>query len=147
MQIRRMREGEADALGQIMFEAVAVATLYTPAQRRAWLPDPPQGKDWAAQLEGQRVWVAEEDGPVGFATLVDEAYVDLVFVRPAAQGRGVFSALMDALEASTPANRLWTHASLHAQPAFAARGFRVVRHEEVERGAETLPRAEMEKLR
>ena len=36
--------------------------------------------------------------------------------------------------------------TLLAQPAFAARGFRVLRHETVARDGETLDRAELEKV-
>ncbi len=145
MRIRLMQSDEADALGQVMFDAVQGAVAYTPAQRRAWLPEPPQGAGWAAALDLQRVWVAEDEVPIGFVTLADGGYIDLAFVATAAQGQGVFGELMDALEAAAGEPRLWTHASLPAQPAFAARGFRVIRHETVARGAETLARAEMEK--
>ncbi len=39
---------------------------------------------------------------------------------------------------------LWTHASLMAEPAFAKIGFAIRRREQVEIGAETFDRAEME---
>jgi putative acetyltransferase len=42
--------------------------------------------------------------------------------------------------------RLWVHASLMAEPAFAAVGFSVKRPEEVEIGGERFQRFEMEKI-
>ena len=55
---------------------------------------------------------------------------------------------MTPLEATARAEwepRLWTHASLMAQPAFAALGFAVIQHETVARAGQTLSRAQMEK--
>jgi putative acetyltransferase len=42
--------------------------------------------------------------------------------------------------------RLWTHASLMAEPAFAAIGFAVVERQVVPMGDENLERAMMEKV-
>lgn len=151
VEIRRMQGAEANALGDVMWDAIHMGhSAYTAAQRHAWLPAPLQGAKWADKLAGQRVWVAvERDAPVGFLTLADAGYIDLGFVRAAQQGRGVFSALLRALEDDARGAgmwRLWTCASLMAQPAFAARGFHVIAHETVQRAGETLARAEMEKV-
>lgn len=149
--ITRMQTGAADALGRVMWDAIHRGpTAYTAAQRTAWLAHPPQGGVWAAKLAAQQVWVAQgAKGLVGFITLADPGYVDLAYVAPQAQGTGVFSALLTALEHTarkegTP--RLWTHASLMAQPAFAARGFHVIAHETVTRSGQQLARAQMEKM-
>lgn len=136
-----------DLLGRIMFDAIHHGSpLYTPAERRAWLPRPNAGSAWTARLAAQRVWVGCLDGTVqGFITL-DDGYVDLAFVAAPAQGRGLFTALYRVLEGASDAQRLWTHASLTAQPAFLAMGFRVICHETVARGGQTLRRAKMEKV-
>lgn len=150
MQVRAMIEGEADALGRIMYDAIQNGRgSYDAAQRNAWLNAPNAGTAWAARLSAQQVWVAEASGrPVGFITLWSGGHVDLAFVAASAQGSGVFSALYHALEAAAVAQRvvrLWTHASVMAQPVFEAKGFHVIRHETVERCGATLARAEMEK--
>ncbi|MEO0764692.1 MAG: GNAT family N-acetyltransferase [Pseudomonadota bacterium] len=150
-EIRLMHAHEAQALGMVMWSAIHDgASLYTRAQRRAWLPAPHQSPEWAAKLAGQTVWVAcRGDGPLGVMTLAEQGYVDLAYVHADAQGQGVFSALQKTLEREARARslpRLWTHASLMAQPAFAARGFHVIAHEKVERAGQTLARAEMEKV-
>ncbi|MBY5935380.1 GNAT family N-acetyltransferase [Tateyamaria omphalii] len=147
--LRDMIAGEADALGRVMFRAIREGpSAYTEAQRIAWCAAPHAGDGWAWKLAAQDVVVAEAHGaPVGFITR-QGAYVDLAFVVPEWQGRGVFSALYSRTEADALAagqHRLWVHASLIAQPAFAARGFRVSRREAVHRAGEALERAEMEK--
>ena len=151
IKVRTMRAGEAEALGHVMWDAIhAAPSRYTPAQRTAWLPAPPGGDGWQNKLAGQDVWVAEDgQAPVGFLTLAAAGYIDLAYTRAAAQGRGVFTALYRALEHQARAQslpRLWTHASLMAQPAFAAVGFHVIAHETVTRSGEVLARAEMEKV-
>lgn len=149
--VRRTRADEADALGDVMWSAIHNApSLYTSEQRRAWLAAPPRGAEWAAKLAAQEVWVAcDGDARIGFITLADGGYIDLVYVCADAQGCGVFSALCAALEAvarqrSLP--RLWAYASLMAQPAFTARGFHVIAHETVARRGQVLNRAQMEKV-
>ena len=149
-EIRRGQIGEADGLGAVMWDAVHNGrSAYSEAQRAAWVPQVPAGEGWVTRLGDQRIWVAEERGAVvGFVTLAPGGYVDFAYVVARAQGHGVFRALLDRVEAEAraeEATRLWTHASLMAQPAFAALGFHVIRHEEVARHGEKLRRAEMEK--
>ena len=149
MQVReRVADGhEDDALGLIMYDAIHRAqSHYSAAERRAWLPAPNAGENWTARLAAQQVCVARQAGaPMGFMTL-DGDYIDLAFVAAHAQGRGVFRALYGWIETVAHGQRrLWTHASLMAQPAFLAVGFRVIRHETVAQKGENLRRAEMEK--
>ena len=150
VSVRRSAAADADALGLVMYDAIRSGpSRYTQAQRTAWQEQAPAGASWAARLAAQQVWVAQGQGDVlGFLTLDETGYIDLAFVRAAAQGTGVFSALYAALEAAAVDDgltRLWTHASLMAQPAFEARGFRAIAHETVDRNGEVLARAEMEK--
>ena len=150
VSVRKAVAADADVLGLIMFDAIRSGpSAYTDAQRTAWQEHPNVGTDWAARLARQQVWIAIVQGSaVGFLSLGDGGYVDLAFVVARAQGKGVFSELFAALETQAIAAglpRLWTHASLMAQPAFEARNFHVIRHETVERNGEVLARAEMEK--
>lgn len=150
LNVREMIDGEADALGRVMWRAIHEGqSAYSQAQRTAWLAAPRQGAPWAERLAKQQVLVVEAMGaPVGFMTR-DGPYIDLAFVLPDWQGRGVFSALCRRIEAEARAaglRRIWVHASLMAQPAFAAHAFRVIRHETVAQNGQSLPRAEMEKV-
>ena len=151
VKVRPMAADEADALGLVMWDAIRHGhSLYTSAQRNAWQPEPPQGSVWAVKLGGQHVWVAcAHESPLGFLTLAGGGYVELAFVASRKQRQGVFSAHYGASEAHARMRgikRLWTHASLMAEPAFAARGFHVIGRETVERAGETLARAGMEKV-
>ena len=74
-----------------------------------------------------------------------DGYLDLLYVRPACQGRGIGAALCDALEGLYPVGRLTVHASRTARPFFERRGWRVVRAQRVERRGQTLENFVMEK--
>lgn len=148
--IRRATPSDYTELGEIMFEAVRDGTpQYTAQQRLAWVPQPRSGHAWCQRLESQTVFVAETKAMLlGFMSLADD-YVDLAFIRPAARGAGMFRSLFcEVEEVAQQSNieRLWTHASLTAQPAFNAVGFRVNAKQSVMIADVSLDRFEMEKL-
>ncbi|MGO4852573.1 GNAT family N-acetyltransferase [Phaeovulum sp. W22_SRMD_FR3] len=148
--LRRAVAADADGLAQVMFRAIhAAPSPYTKAERAAWLPQPHAGPDWAARLAAQTVVVAQgRAGILGFLSLDTEGYVDLAFILPEARGSGLFRALHSQIEAEAWAAglpRLYTHASLMAEPAFRACGYRLLEREGVARGDQVLRRALMEK--
>lgn len=83
-------------------------------------------------------------------SIAPDGYIDFAYIRPTAQGTGLFRKLFDWIENHSLErgdDRMWTHASLMAQPAFTAMGFAVVEHQIVNIGGESFDRAEMEKFR
>lgn len=137
-------------LGDVMFDAVRNgSSLYSEAHRQAWAPAPRYNDAWIKRLSEQHVAVGEAESELsGFITMRNDGYIDLAFIRPAAQGTGLFRKLYGKVEdeARTQAiARLWTHASLMAQPAFTAVGFDIVKHEVVDIGGLKFARAEMQK--
>lgn len=138
-------------LGKVMYDAVRNgSSAYTQAQRRAWVPIPRDGPDWHARLAGQDILVSESGGRItGFISLTSRGYIDFAYVRPAMQGTGLFRKLYAGIEAHAQERgitHLTTHASLMAQPAFVAAGFKVVQHEEVQIRGEVFKRAKMERI-
>ncbi len=151
MAIRRAGAEDDQTLGEIMFDAVRSGpSRYTEAQRRAWVGAPRAGADWSARLSGQYVVMEEVDGrALGFMSLRPDGYVDFAYIRPEAQGTGLFRRLFAELLAEARRlglTRLFVYASLTAQPAFSAVGFAIIRKEEVPLGGEVLARFEMERL-
>ena len=132
-----------------MFDAVRNGpSRYTEAQRAAWVPVPRTGPAWAQRLSAQDIILAEADDEVlGFMSLAPDGYIDFAYIRPRAQGSGLFRLMYEQLRQRALArgeHRLWVHASLTAQPAFRALGFRVVRDETVFIGDQAFDRSEME---
>lgn len=81
-------------------------------------------------------------------SLDQHGYIDLAYIRPEAQGTGLFRLLflhIEQMSLDRGHQRLWTHSSLMAQPAFAAMGFCVVEHQIVTIGGQHLKRTEMAK--
>ena len=139
-----------DTLGEVMFDAIHNGpTKYTEAESNAWAPAPRQGPDWAERLSQKTVVLAEQGEVIlGFMSIEPGGYVDFAYIRPEGQDSGLFRKLFNAVELHAKAAKkttLSTHASLMAQPAFAAMGFVVDFHETVEVGGEKLSRAQMTK--
>lgn len=135
MRIRPCREADLPALLDVFYRTVhtACAGDYTPAQLSAWAPETPDTARWAEKLRQETFLAAEGGGALlGFGAL-EGAYLDLLYVLPDCQGRGVGSALCGFLEYLCPESRITVHASRTARPFFEAQGYRLVRSQQVER--------------
>ena len=145
--IRLANSEDYDALGQVMFDAVRTGpSPYSDAQRAAWVDEPRSGPYWHERLKTQMIWLSENKGRIdGFMSLiVDTGYIDLAFIHPAARGKGLFRLFGSQIEHAARAagrRRLWTHASLMAEPAFSAMGFAKIEREEVTIGDQVLSAA------
>lgn len=150
MDLRWAIESDYDALGRLMLDAVREGeSLYSQTQRRAWAPAPRSGEAWRTRLAAQHVVIAEGDSAAqGFMSIAANGYIDFAYIRPAFQRTGLFRRLFDHIEAKARdmgLTLLSTHASLMAQPAFAAMGFTIIQRETVALNGVTLDRFEMEK--
>jgi putative acetyltransferase len=137
-------------LADVMFDAVRNGpSKYTQAQRAAWVPERRRGVEWESRLAAKDIAVGRDGGRIiGFMSIEGGGYIDFAFIRPDAQGSGLFRRLFELVEARARAAneaRLWVHASLMAQPAFAAVGFSVVEHQNVQIGDQIFQRAMMER--
>lgn len=137
-------------LAEVMYDAIWNGpSQYTIDQKRAWCPEVRGGVDWNDRLRQQWIVLAESDCQVvGFMSLASNGYIDFAYIRPQHQGTGLFRKLFQklehrALELGEPL--LWVHASLMAQPVFAAMGFEIIQAEHVDVRGESLTRFEMRK--
>ena len=147
--LRPYRPEDCPALAALFYETVHTvnAAHYTPAQLDAWAPAcGPDLAAWDKSFRAHRTLVAELDGRLaGFGDLDPAAgYLDRLYIHKDLQGRGVATALCNALEEAA-AGPVVTHASVTARPFFARRGYRVLRAQQVERRGVTLANYVMEK--
>ena len=90
-----------------------------------------------------------ENGVVGFAELEEDGHLDTLYVHHEYQGCGVASALLDRIEAEARRlglSRLYTEASITAEPFFRAKGFSIVRSQVVEVRGHTFRNFVMDKV-
>lgn len=151
ISVRVAQARDYDALGALMFEAIHNGpTKYSKAQSNAWAPAPQRGTEWATRLSQKTIFMTtQSENILGFMSIEPGGYIDFAYIRPNAQGSGLFRQLFNAVESRAKdegETSLSTHASLMAQPAFAAMGFEIDHHETVTKDGQSLARARMVKI-
>ncbi|AZZ98428.1 GNAT family N-acetyltransferase [Pseudoalteromonas sp. R3] len=151
MDIKRYQSSWAREIADLFHSAVhAIAKDdYTQAQKAVWAPTPPDYAFWSQRLANKRPWVALINERVaGFIELDDDGHIDCAYTHPEFQGQGIASALYRKLEAQAKEQglpRLYVEASKPARRFFAARGFAMVKRNEIVRHGVTLINYTMEK--
>lgn len=122
---------------------------YTAAQARAWASALVDEVKFAERCARKSTWVAESEGRIaGFSDLESDGHIDLLYVHPYFQRRGVARALLEHIESTArerALRRLYAEASITARPVFEARGFRIIARQTVTVGAEPMTNYRMEK--
>lgn len=140
---------DLDAVLNVFIGAVreVAARDYTPPQINAWV-------QVDRHAFGQRclnpvTWVAVSGHTlVGFTHLEPQNHLDMLFVHPAWQGRGIATRLLACAEraaATGGATQLFTEASITARPFFARRGFQLLEQQQVVRHGQSLTNFRMVK--
>lgn len=149
MLLRAYRPEDCPALAQLFYDTVHAVNArdYTPAQLNAWATGMVDLCAWNASFLAHRTLVAQLEGQIaGFGDIdVSAGYLDRLYVHKDFQGRGIATALCDALEGALSVPLVYTDASITAKPFFLGRGYRLVREQRVERHGVTLTNFRMEK--
>lgn len=149
--LRPFLPADAPVLAAIFREAIEELTAedYSPAQAAAWAAFADDEAAFAAHLARHLTLVATIEGaPAGFAALHEPDHVEMLYVHPAAAGKGIGAFLLDALEKlarARGAKRLTTDASDSARGFFEKRGYEGLHRNTVRRGDEWLGNTRMEK--
>jgi putative acetyltransferase len=122
---------------------------YTESQVSAWAPDLIDPAAFARRCADKSTWVAEyEQRVAGFSDIEPEGHIDMLFVHPDFQRRGVARALLEHIERHAQArgmDRLYTEASITARPVFESAGFHVLAAQTVSIRGATMTNYRMEK--
>jgi len=151
LRIRPYASVDLDSLILLFQRSVRIVARrdYTLDEVFAWAPDATDREDWAARLAASSTWVATfGERLAGFISLEPEGHLDMLYVDPNFQGRGVASGLLHRLETSAEAcglARLFTEASITARPFFERRGFLMVEAQTVTRRGQQLTNYRMER--
>jgi putative acetyltransferase len=151
IEIRDYRNSDCAALAEIFQRAVREIARkdYSPVQLAAWAPDVRDMVSFAARRTAKPSFVAEYDGQVaGFTDLDGAGHIDMFFVNPDFQRRGVGSAMLRFLAEhgqSERLKRLFSEVSITARPVFERHGFKVLAYQTVETNGQALGNYRMEK--
>ena len=134
--IRRANASDLDDLLTLFANTIRFINSrdYNPPQIEAWLSSIHNRDRWLDKIKNQYFLLFQEEGLVlGFASLDQGRYIDLLYVHHKRQGEGIAGLLLKELETEAlkyPGQPLVlsTHASLTALPFFQRQGF-VLEHE------------------
>jgi putative acetyltransferase len=151
LAMRPMLPEDVPLLAEIFRAAIEELTSddYSEAQQEAWAEAADDLESFGARLAGELTLVATHAGSaIGFASLADNARIDMLYVHPAAAGQGAGGMLMDALEklaAGRGTRELSVEASDTARAFFENRGFTAKSRNTVFRAGEWLANTTMTK--
>lgn len=115
---------------------------YTPAQIEAWVTSRQIPGRWQTKVENQHFLLARSGQElVGFTSLEDDNYVDVMYVHPNYKGKGVATELLHQLESlayERGVSKLKSDVSITARPFFEKMGFKVIRKNDNEVRGEVL---------
>ncbi len=149
--IRPYAAADAAAVTDVFRSAVrSIASRdYTASQVRAWAPDDIDVAQFGRMRETKSTWVVEVQGRIaGFSDLESDGHIDMLYVHPDFERRGVARALLGHIEATARANglrRLYVEASMTARPVFEAMGFQILARQTVTLRGESMMNFRMEK--
>jgi putative acetyltransferase len=122
---------------------------YSEEQQEAWAASADDEEQFGRRLAGELTLIATlHNSPVGFASLKNNNHIDMLYVHPNAAGRGVGSALCDALEKLAGARgtkSLTVDASDNASDFFRKRGYVAQQRNSVTINGEWLANTSMQK--
>lgn len=151
ISIRPYVTGDAPALTSLFHASVRQigSRDYSAAQIEAWAPRFIDEQLFGRRCASKSTWVAEILGRIaGFSDLESDGHVDMLYVHPDFERRGVARALLRHVEDLARAKRLrrlYTEASITARPVFEAVGFRTIVPQIVTVRGESLTNYRMEK--
>jgi putative acetyltransferase len=152
IQIRDYQASDCEALAGIFTRAVRQIARrdYSPAQIAAWAPQTHDMDAFGARRIARPTFVAEYKKQVaGFTDLDGEGHIDMFYVDPDFQRRGVGSAMLRFVTERAQAERckrLFGEVSITARPVFERHGFKVLAYQTVETNGQALGNYRMEKL-
>ena len=136
MIIREYNSEDIKEMAALFFAAVhgVCSEDYTKEQLNAWAAEDMDTEAWNRSFLEHYTLVAEKNGMItGFGDIDHSGYLDRLYVHKDYQGQGIATALCDRLEARFPSGPITTHASITGKPFFEARGYQVLKEQQVER--------------
>lgn len=152
ISIRRAKNDDLDKIVNLFERTVSVINSqhYSPKQIDAWLDDPTRTDRFEEKISSQLFYVCvdESDDIVGFSSITEDGYLDLLYVSQDHQGEGIGGLLMEQMLAAAKIRRcelIEAHVSVTAVPFFESCGFVTEVEQYVERNGVKLKNYKMTK--
>ena len=144
MRVRPYAAADLDTLVALFCASVRTIARrdYTLEQVQAWAPDEISRDNWLVRRAASNTWVAAEGtGVAGFISVEPAGHIDMLYVHPDFQRRGVATALLWRVEQSARScgwAALSTEASITGRPFFESKRFRLIAAQTVVRHGQEL---------
>lgn len=148
MMLRTYQPEDCPELAALFYHTVHTVNAkdYSLEQRNAWATGQVDLAAWNQSFLAHNTLIALNQGKiVGFGDMDQTGFLDRLYVHKDAQRMGIATALCDALERTVSTGTIVTHASITARPFFEARGYTVLREQQVDRRGVLLTNYVMEK--
>ncbi|MGB5637252.1 MAG: GNAT family N-acetyltransferase [Waterburya sp.] len=151
MQIRLFRPKDEEQVAQLFYNTVRKINIqhYSEKQVTAWSPEDIYFRNWSKICSSRFTYVALENNKIiGFGELEADGHVDCFYVHHHYQRQRVGSNIYQAIEIKArelTLTRLFTEASITAQPFFINQGFILIKKQQVFCRGQTLINLLMEK--
>ncbi|MEO1671565.1 MAG: GNAT family N-acetyltransferase [Cyanobacteria bacterium J06631_2] len=143
MQIRRFQPQDTEQIAWLFHNTVRQINIqdYSKPQVEAWSPDKIYFRDWLTICSDRFTYVAVKDEQIlGFGELESDGHIDCFYVHHRCQRQGIGKGIYQAIEIKAQElslTRLFTAASITAQPFFTNQGFAIVNRQQVPCRGET----------
>ncbi len=154
IEIRTYNSADAEAIAKIFYNTIHSINIldYSEEQVNAWAPYSSVNdyNGWQTKLDKIQPFVATiSDKVVGFAEFEPNGHIDCFYVHHEYQGKGIGSALMNAIfnkAKEQGIKRIYAEVSITARKFFENKGFRLVKEQKVNIRGVQLTNFIMEKL-
>lgn len=129
--VRRVQKEDLDAIRTLFYETIhsVNAKDYDKIQIETWSGAAQNIAKWEERLREQCFYVAHfQQQTVGFASLADDGYIDLMYVHKDFQRQGIAKLLLQTLEQKAKEQgqaSVWADVSITAVSFFSGAGFEV----------------------
>lgn len=152
ISIKRTKAEDLEAIINLYYDTVKLINSkhYSPEQIEAWLDDETRPERFLSKINNQLgyVCVNENNELLGFSSITEDGYLDMLYANNNYQRKGVGTLLLEQMEMATKIRNLdyiVADVSITAVPFFKSNGFEFVREQHVERNGVKLTNFRMKK--
>jgi putative acetyltransferase len=151
LSFRQASASDLREMQQLFVEAISAvcSTDYNETQIQAWTSGITDTDRWLDRLQHQFVLLATiKNQIVGYGTLKEANYIDLLFVHKDFQSQGIATAIYHELEEKAKisgSDHITSDVSITAKPFFEKHEFKVLKEQQVERMGVKLTNYKMKK--